>query len=67
MPELTAEEIRERVLRLWDQNGAWIPGVAYARLAYALGVPAERTLTHRHGGQSRPGPVVVPTRYRQND
>jgi hypothetical protein len=51
---LSAEQIRANVLKLWDDNDGWIPGVDYARLAAALGVPPERTQSHRHGGQSRP-------------
>lgn len=55
-PEMTAEEIRAAVLKLWDDNGAWIPGGDYANLARALGVDPVRLKTHRDGGQSRPGP-----------
>lgn len=56
---MTAEEIRAAVLKLWDDNGAWIPGGDYLRLAEALGVPPERTLTHRQGGGSRPSPGTL--------
>jgi hypothetical protein len=47
--------MRERVLRLWDDQDAWIPGAAYKELADALGVSHERTKSHRQGGQSRRG------------
>lgn len=39
---MTAEEIRDNVLQLWDWNNGWIPGADYARLAEAIGVPPER-------------------------
>lgn len=48
-------DVRERVLNLWDNENAWIPGVSYGALADALGVPHKRLLTHRDGGYSRPG------------
>lgn len=50
-----ALEVRERVLNLWDNENAWIPGASYGALADALGVPHKRMLTHRDGGYSRPG------------
>ena len=46
--------IRDKILHLWDENDAWIPGVDYKRLAAALEVPPERTETYRKGGQSKP-------------
>ena len=48
------EAIRAAVLKLWDENDAWIPGADYRRLAAALGVPPERTLTYRNHGESKP-------------
>jgi len=39
---MTAEEIRDNVLKLWDGNNGWIPGADYKRLAEAIGVPADR-------------------------
>lgn len=44
---LTADELRFRVLTLWDQQGGWIPGAAHAALAEALGVTDDRLLETR--------------------
>jgi hypothetical protein len=52
--EAGIEWLRERVLSVWDMSGAWVPGGRSAVLAEALGVPKDRTLSHRHGGQSSP-------------
>ena len=52
-------EVRDAVLKLWDDNNAWIPGADYKRLADALGVPHERTRSHRQGGESKPGPLSI--------
>ena len=51
---MSAETIRSNVLKLWDDNDAWIPGADYARLAKALDLPPERLLTYRSGGESTP-------------
>ena len=56
-----AEYIRQRVLKLWDDNGAWIPGPVYRELAALLHVPPERTLTERFGGKSKPSAARPPT------
>ena len=42
------------VLKLWDDNNAWIPGAAFEEFANALGIDPMRTLPVRHGGQSQP-------------
>jgi hypothetical protein len=55
------DELRDRILRLWDDNDAWIPGGDYARLAAVLVVPPERTQTHRDKppGLSKPSRLTV--------
>jgi hypothetical protein len=53
------EVIRDAVLKLWDDNDAWIAGGNFRELAKALGVPPERTQTYRQAGESRPGPDSV--------
>lgn len=52
--EAGAAHIREAVLKLWDENGAWIGGGRYRELAEILHVPPERTQTQRTGGEPRP-------------
>lgn len=40
------------VIKLWNDEGGWLPGAAYVRLAEALGVDPDR-LTHYEKGKGR--------------
>lgn len=53
-----ADWIRQAVLKLWDENDAWIPGADYQRLAAALGIAPQRAQTYRKGGLSRPAQAM---------
>lgn len=48
------DELRDRLLKLWDDNDGWIAGADFARLARVLGVEPRRVKSHRMGGESTP-------------
>jgi hypothetical protein len=45
---VTTDELRDRVIKLWNGNNGWIPGTDYKELADALDIDPDRLIHLGH-------------------
>lgn len=63
----TADELRESVIGLWNEGGGWIPGGAYADLAYVLGVEPARLVHYDNTAKAHHFPEGYNALGRESD